>query len=157
MKGIILICSVFLAACSSGPTAQTSSNSSTPLHSAKPHRVQHSLEQHYRHWQGTPYQYGGLNKRGIDCSGFVYVTYRDTLGRTLPRTTQAQSQIGQKVPRNDLQAGDLVFFKTGTKQHHAGIYIGQQQFIHASSSTGVTLSRLDNSYWKKHYWMSRRL
>lgn len=152
MKSLqIALIIIFLNGCASSPN-------SSIKHSEQQHQpLQYSLQQHYQEWRDTPYEYGGLSKRGIDCSGFVYITYRDQLGISLPRTGIEQSKMGRAVSQSSLKTGDLVFFKTGTKQHHAGIYIGQQQFIHASSSKGVTLSRLDNSYWKKHYWMSRRL
>lgn len=159
MKCLLVIGIIFLSACSSSPTPHSSSdvNSTIAQHSSSPQQRERNLEQHFHTWQGTPYRYGGLSKRGIDCSGFVYLTYLQALGTPLPRTTQAQSKVGTRVEQGKLQAGDLVFFKTAAKQRHAGIYLGQQRFMHASSSKGVTLSSLNTPYWQDSYWMARRL
>ncbi|MGD8570707.1 MAG: NlpC/P60 family protein [Gammaproteobacteria bacterium] len=115
------------------------------------------LEAQYRNWKGTPYRLGGMNKNGIDCSGFVHVAFRDGLGMRIPRTTQTLASRGYPIRKRQLKVGDLVFFKTGFGKHHVGIYIGNQQFIHASTSSGVMKSRLDNPYWSDHYWKSVRL
>ena len=112
------------------------------------------LNSHLKSWRGTPYKYGGLNKRGIDCSGFVYVTYRDVFGRRIPRSTKLLAGIGRDIPKRKLRIGDLVFFKTGFRQKHVGIYIGKGKFIHASTSKGVITSQLSSSYWASHYWKS---
>lgn len=113
------------------------------------------LSQHQR-WVGTPYRLGGTNERGIDCSALIQNVYRDTFNMELPRTTRQQVKQGRLVNRSELQAGDLVFFKPPGPYRHAGIYIGDGRFMHASSSRGVMISRLDNSYWKRYYWQSRR-
>jgi len=64
---------------------------------------------------------------------------------------------GRKISRDDLQAGDLVFFKTGHGVRHVGVFISEGNFVHASKSVGVTLSNVNTDYWKQHYWQSRRL
>jgi peptidoglycan DL-endopeptidase LytE len=105
---------------------------------------------------GVPYKWGGTTPKGFDCSGFVTYVYKE-FGVTLPRTAEKQYQNGEKVAKNDLEAGDLVFFATYKKTaSHAGIYIGDNKFIHASSSKGVTVSALNESYWKKRYLGARR-
>ncbi len=114
------------------------------------------LYSQYNSWRGVKYREGGLSKKGVDCSGFVYLTYQQQFNRTLPRTTEQLSSIGQSVNRKKLQAGDLVFFKTGWKVRHVGIYLGNSEFVHASSSRGVRISNLNNPYWADAYWMSRR-
>ncbi|MFK8019028.1 MAG: C40 family peptidase [Pseudomonadales bacterium] len=108
-------------------------------------------------WRGTPYLLGGNNRRGIDCSGFVQRTFADRFERQLPRTTQLLAKQGRKIASNELQAGDLVFFKTGRGVRHVGVFISEGNFVHASKSAGVTLSNIENQYWKQHYWQSRRL
>lgn len=113
------------------------------------------LSQHQR-WVGTPYRLGGTNERGIDCSALIQNVYRDTFNMELPRTTRQQVKQGRQINRSELQAGDLVFFNPPGPSRHAGIYIGDGRFMHASSSRGVMISRLDNSYWKRYYWQSRR-
>jgi len=110
-----------------------------------------------RNWQGVQYQAGGLSRSGIDCSGFVYLTYRHHFDMELPRTTRDQSKSGQKISRKQLQPGDLVFFKTGWFDRHVGIYIENRQFVHASAKRGIMLSRLDDPYWSKKYWKSVRI
>ena len=111
----------------------------------------------YQQWKDTKYARGGLSKKGIDCSGFVYVTYLEKLGIELPRSTKLQSQIGKEIKHSELRSGDLVFFKTSLKVRHVGIYIEKGKFLHASTKEGVTISKLSDNYWKDKYWHSRRV
>ncbi|RUR33479.1 glycoside hydrolase [Vreelandella andesensis] len=113
------------------------------------------LEQHQR-WAGTPYRIGGTSKQGIDCSALVRNVFRDSFNLELPRTTYDQVNEGRPIDRQELQAGDLVFFRPPGQYNHVGIYVGDGRFLHASSSRGVMISRLDNSYWQRYYWQSRR-
>ncbi|WP_369857211.1 NlpC/P60 family protein [Candidatus Thalassolituus haligoni] len=115
------------------------------------------LYQQYDDWRGTGYLYGGTTRNGVDCSGFVNVTYRDQLDSWVPRTTLLQSQFGEPVAMGELQAGDLVFFKTADKVRHVGIYLEKGKFLHASSSEGVIISRLDSAYWRGKFWQARRM
>lgn len=113
------------------------------------------LEQHQR-WAGTPYRIGGTSERGIDCSALVRNVFRDTFNLQLPRSTQDQVHEGRPIDRQELQAGDLVFFRPPGAYNHVGIYVGDGYFLHASTSQGVIISSLNNSYWQRHYWQSRR-
>lgn len=113
------------------------------------------LAQHQR-WAGTPYRIGGTSERGMDCSGFVKTVFRDTFDLELPRSTQDQVHEGRPIERQELQAGDLVFFRPPGRYNHVGIYVGDGYFLHASTSQGVIISSLDNSYWQRYYWQSRR-
>jgi probable lipoprotein NlpC len=115
------------------------------------------LKRHYEKWRGTPYIDGGMSASGIDCSGFTVLAYRDLFGLSLPRTAGEQAESGREVARTSLRTGDLVFFNTGGSKKHVGIYLADDQFIHASLSKGVTLSSLDDSYWQEKYWQARRL
>lgn len=109
-------------------------------------------------WQGTPYKMGGTTRRGVDCSGFVMQTYVNSLGIKLPRTSAAQAKFCKKIKKKDMVPGDLVFFNTSGKDvSHVGLYIGQGQFIHASSSKGVMVSHLDHDYWHKRLVMCGRV
>jgi cell wall-associated NlpC family hydrolase len=119
--------------------------------------VEQLLDEQYRAWKGVPYRHGGTTRQGVDCSGLVYVTYRDLLGIDVPRTTKELAKAGKGVSRRKLSAGDLVFFKTGFFKRHVGIYTSRGAFLHASSSQGVTKSSLDSTYWKRRYWKARRL
>ena len=116
-----------------------------------------SLHDQARQWRGVPYRYGGLSENGVDCSGFVYLTFQSRLGIELPRTTDELARQGERVDRDELRPGDLVFFKTGFRTRHVGIYMGGGRFLHASTSRGVMTSSLNNVYWRKHYWKARRL
>ncbi|MEE4111518.1 MAG: NlpC/P60 family protein [Desulfobacteraceae bacterium] len=108
-------------------------------------------------WLGTPHRMGGLSRRGIDCSGLVVVLYDDLFDMRLPRTTTALMRTGRPVDVHRLTAGDLVFFNPATKFNHVGIYLGQGEFVHASASYGVMLSRMDDDFWRTCYLTSRRL
>lgn len=104
---------------------------------------------------GTPYIWGGTTPNGFDCSGFLMYVYKQN-GKKIPRTVSEIWNFAQAV--DQLQAGDLVFFETYKKgPSHAGIYIGNQQFIHAGTSTGVTISNLSTNYWQTRYLGAKRI
>ena len=107
---------------------------------------------------GVPYVYGGTDSSGFDCSGYM-ITVFETLGIDLPRTSKSQFNTGTPVKKENLRVGDLVFFNTsGNGVSHAGIYIGKGQFIHSSSSKGVSISSLnDPYYWSKKYIGAKRI
>lgn len=119
--------------------------------------VKKQLLAQYRKWRGVRYKLGGLSRRGIDCSGFVMLVFKSQFGINLPRTTRLQVNSGRSVSQSALKAGDLVFFKTGANSRHVGIYLERGKFMHASSSKGVTISHLNNVYWRSHYWKSVRV
>lgn len=134
-------------------------NCSKTVESKNETQVLDQLHSRYDAWKGTSYQIGGLSKNGIDCSGFVQLTFADVFNIQLPRTTNKQSQLGSTVDKDQLMTGDLVFFtipKQG-KIYHVGIYLENNLFLHASTSVGVTISNLKNSYWTKNYWKSQRV
>ena len=110
-----------------------------------------------KNYIGTPYRYGGTTTSGIDCSAYTQVVFKKS-GESLPRTTGQQFQQGKAVGKSNLQTGDLVFFNTsGRGVSHVGIYIGSNNFIHASTSQGVTVSSLnDPYYWKSRYVGAKR-
>ena len=120
-----------------------------------------SMEQRLRTiidpWIGTPHRLGGVDRSGVDCSGFVQRIYYDLFGIRLPRTTAAQAHHGQPIQVRSLQTGDLVFFLPPRSVRHVGIYLGDGQFAHASKSRGVMLSRMDDLYWRSAYWTARRI
>jgi cell wall-associated NlpC family hydrolase len=107
---------------------------------------------------GVTYRYGGTTANGLDCSGFVQIVFAE-LGLKLPRTSALQFQAGIEVAREDLTEGDLVFFDTtGRGVSHVGIYLKDNQFIHAASNPGkVTISSLLEKYWQPKYLGARRV
>ncbi|WP_295893037.1 NlpC/P60 family protein [uncultured Vibrio sp.] len=111
----------------------------------------------YNRWEGVPYRLGGNTFQGIDCSAFVQIAYRDALSVDLPRTTLHQSKVGWSINYNDAEVGDLVFFRTSRTTRHVGVYLGDRQFLHASTSRGVIISRVDNPYWASKFWHFRRV
>ncbi|GAE25019.1 hypothetical protein JCM9140_988 [Halalkalibacter wakoensis JCM 9140] len=104
--------------------------------------------------KGSPYVWGGTSPAGFDCSGFIQYVFKQH-GKSVPRTTSDLYQQGQAV--SNLQVGDIVFFTTyRSGPSHAGIYLGNRQFIHVGSSTGVATASLDQSYWSTRYLGAKR-
>lgn len=109
---------------------------------------------------GTHYKYGGNNPiTGFDCSGFVRYVYQKAANVTLPRTASGMSKHGKSIQKNALQAGDLVFFNTTNYANsHVGIYIGNDQMIHAPrTGRSVSLVSIENPYWAKRYNSAKRI
>ena len=112
-----------------------------------------------KQYLGTPYVYGGSSPRGFDCSGFMYYLYGQ-YGYSLWRGAGGQwNHNGTKVDKSDLQPGDLVFFSDSVDPiGHVGMYIGNNQFIHASSGKGcVVITSLSSSYYANHYTGAKRI
>jgi LysM repeat protein len=106
----------------------------------------------------TPYRFGGNGKNGIDCSAFVQKVFRE-FDLKLPRTAREQYTLGTRVPKGDLQLGDLIFFQTYAKfPSHVGIYLGDDKMIHASSrNRGVVVSSINSNYFRKRFIGAKRL
>ena len=158
-----LICCIFisilaLSGCSSPspksevytPPAKSTSESktfkrSTPLQYSKGHQIVSIAES----MLGSPYKYGGATPNGFDCSGLVYYTHQQ-LDITVPRTTRQQASHKQGKQLSTAKPGDILFFKIyGNKISHAGIYTGNNQFIHApKSGKFVSYANLSEPYWK---------
>lgn len=119
--------------------------------------IKSRLMDQYADWKGVRYRLGGTSKRGIDCSAFVQTTFREQFGLVLPRSTYEQEDTGKSIQRTKLRPGDLVLFRAGSTGRHVGIYIGNDNFVHASTSNGVMISNLNESYWKNRYRDARRV
>ncbi|WP_407314785.1 C40 family peptidase [Desulfosporosinus sp. SB140] len=146
----------------SQPTAQAVANSPRPIQVAATSSKQISrsdssvLVDHALSLQGVPYQFGGTNRSGFDCSGFTQYVYMGS-NTSLPRTASEQFNVGSSVSRGQLQPGDLVFFSTYAQgASHVGIYIGGGRFVHASN-TGVRITSLSDSYYSARYLGARRV
>lgn len=119
--------------------------------------IKSKIMDQYASWKGVRYRLGGDSKRGIDCSAFVQRTFREQFGLTLPRSTSEQRGSGHQIQRSKLRPGDLVLFRSGSTGRHVGIYLGNDQFVHASTSSGVMISNLNEDYWKRRYQEARRV
>ena len=111
---------------------------------------------------GKPYVWGAQGPNSFDCSGFTYYVFKNKAGIILPRTSSAQSKYGTYVSRNNLRAGDLVFFDTNGPNNgavsHVGIYAGEGQLIHASSSNKkIVKVNMETSYWNNTYVIAKRV
>lgn len=107
---------------------------------------------------GIPYEYGGSDAHGMDCSAFTAAVYRAAVQIPLPRSTADQFTEGEDVPRDRLRFGDLVFFNTtGESPSHVGVYIEDDLFAHASVSFGVTISSMESAYYADRFVGARRI
>lgn len=109
-------------------------------------------------WIGKPYRFGGTSKNGIDCSAFARELYAKVMNQYLPRNSRQQYKYVKSISsKNELQMGDLVFFKIKTRDiSHVGVYLGDDKFIQASNS-GVNVASLEHPYWKKYYYRGGRI
>jgi murein DD-endopeptidase len=142
-----------LAGCASAP--EPSAAPAAEPGSSVPERAAHYAAQQV----GKAYRYGGASpSTGFDCSGLVQWSYAQA-GRKLPRSTDDQRVLAERIRLSELRKGDLIFFdQEGKKNSHMGIYVGNGEFVHApSSGKRVRRDRLDAPYWKKHISELRRL
>ena len=162
MKPIMTVAAVaMISACTNFQSIEQS-HSQVPqneieITKSSTHDVSAQLKNAYQQYKGTPYKYGGTDQQGFDCSGFINRIYLDAFNLDLPRTTDELARAGKPIRRDQLQAGDIIIFKTSIKQLHAGIYTENGSFIHASTSKGVIRSSLNNPYWHQRYIKARRL
>ena len=137
-------------------TTTSPGNASTPLaqaafRSRSPETLGDQVVAYAKTLIGDPYRWGGTTPAGFDCSGYVQAVFAH-FGKSLPRVSSSQAQVGPVISKSDLAPGDLVFFNTdGTPFSHVGIYAGNGQFISATTSSGVQLRNLNDPY----YWGSR--
>lgn len=155
----ILFLAVTIIGCSSSIRSTSGSKKHSGSYSAQSLNSKRSFVlKESKKWLGTPYKYGGNGKSGVDCSGFVSLVYAKA-GVSLPRRARDMFSVGTPTPIRSIQPGDLVFFKNtaGKGITHVGIYTGQSKFIHASSSSGVVTSSLNQNYYSKHYAGARKI
>ena len=103
-------------------------------------------------WEGTKYKMGGMDKNGIDCSGFVHTLYQEVYRRNIPRNTSALMAVLKRKYENELKEGDLVFFDyDGKKFSHVGVYLQNGYYVHASTRKGVLVMKLKDPYTYKYF------
>ena len=109
-------------------------------------------------WYAAPYKYAGKTKAGIDCSGFTGVLYATIYKKTVSSSSRALHAEAEKIHKDDLREGDLVFFKIESKTvSHVGVYLQNNKFVHASTKKGVVISDLNEPYYQKCFLSAGRI
>ncbi len=136
-------------ASSAGGTSDTGASATGPPTPST--SIQHRMQAEIDSWMGTPYVFGGTTKNGVDCSAFTQAVFR-SVGIDIPRRASRQAAAARTVSRSSLKYGDLVFFNTsGSGISHCGIYLGNGEFVHASSSRGVVRDLLSHPYYSTRF------
>jgi cell wall-associated NlpC family hydrolase len=169
-RAVLLVAAIFISGCA-GPARLAPADPTPPAPPqvteaarpagaletvAPPADVVETLYSEIDSWLGTPHRMGGTDRSGADCSGFLMTLFDEAFAVRLPRTTSEQVRVGSQVSRSARVPGDLIFFRP-PKNQHVGVYLGEGRFVHASSSRGVMISNVDEAYWQRYYWMSRRV
>ena len=103
-------------------------------------------------WMGVPHRSGGMDKKGVDCSGFTTLLEKEIYDKTLPRTAKSMAETVKRKYEQDLEEGDLVFFDfEGQKFSHVGVYLHNNKFVHASTSKGVIISDMKDPWYYKYF------
>lgn len=103
-------------------------------------------------WMGVPHRLGGMDRKGIDCSAFVSLLENEVYDRSVPRTAKSMAELVKRKYEQDLNEGDLVFFDfEGQKFSHVGVYLHNNKFVHVSTSKGVIISSLKDSWYYKYF------
>jgi cell wall-associated NlpC family hydrolase len=132
-------------------------NKKVDLHNLQPDQLIKTANR----YMGVPHCMGGTTRKCMDCSGLLYRAFSDH-GISMPHNSEELARYGKIIPgKKDLKKGDLVFFvhtyRTSRFITHSGIYIGDQKFLHTSSSRGVTISSLENSWWQDKFIFGTRI
>jgi cell wall-associated NlpC family hydrolase len=149
--------SASLAGCSSPPRV-SDAPAAGPVADAQPaDPVRTQVVSTAMQMLGVPYKWGGSTPRGFDCSGLVQFAYANA-GRRLPRTAAAQMEASAPLTLELAEAGDLLFFRDGSRTSHVAIYLGQGRFVHAPSTGGeVSVDTFGNAYWRMRFARAGRV
>ena len=179
---VIIACIMLLASCSnktrhaykssSGSSRSNSSQRTTPKNTtpekaasgvyvyeqADRYTNNKRLSQFVNDWLSTPHLMGGKSKAGVDCSGFTSVLYATVFHKTIKGSSAEMADMVQKIEPEDLQEGDLVFFKIGSSRvSHVGVYLSQSRFAHATLKRGVMISSLNEPYYQRYFSSAGRI
>ncbi|MFQ5453900.1 MAG: C40 family peptidase [Candidatus Zixiibacteriota bacterium] len=162
MKQVLLLILIIVLGCKPYPRYRAGSEESLP--EIEQNETGYTTNDYIRFgtilqkYLGKPYKGKSKYEQGLDCSHFTMSVFKKFNRITIPRTAAEQYKFGREIHFKYLQYGDLVFFKTmGKKISHVGIFIGDNNFIHASTSNGVIISSLSEKYWAKKYSGARRV
>ncbi|MDO8999183.1 MAG: C40 family peptidase [Bacteroidota bacterium] len=109
-------------------------------------------------WYGTPYKYGGCEKSGVDCSCFTINLFEKVYNKKMPRTASEIYKETEKIKIEKAQEGDLIFFKINSKSiTHVGVYLRDNKFVHASTTRGVLVNSLTETYYQKYFYAAGKL
>ena len=144
--------------------SKTERNQSVVTSSIENRTIADDIIEYAKQFEGTRYKWGGTTKSGMDCSGLIYESFKSN-NIILPRMSRDMAKRGGKISLKDVSAGDLLFFKTGKNRrnsiNHVGLIIAIKnndiEFIHATTSQGVTISRLNENYWLNAFHEARRI
>lgn len=164
-SAVILVLTLMLGGCAKGGTSVKKHHGRKQHHTEV--RVPSDISKERKDlvkaalkWEGVAYRYAGYDRSGTDCSGMVLTLYEQTANIKLPRNSAKQAEFCKKIRAKDVRPGDLVFFATGKdpdKISHVGIILNDRDFIHASSSKGVVISKLDAPYYQRTFKMFGRV
>ncbi|GAA4276842.1 C40 family peptidase [Aquimarina mytili] len=160
---LLAILSFAIASCGSSPKDRVIVSSKKTKTTSNPSNKKiKSIVSYAKTFNGTRYKYGGTTKKGMDCSGLVYTSFKKE-NIILPRTSKTMATQGKPISLKKVGIGDLLFFKTNKRKNvisHVGLVVevrGTIKFIHASTSRGVIISSLDEKYWNKAFALARRV
>tara|TARA_R110000787_G_scaffold96415_9_gene199855 strand:+ start:918 stop:1418 length:501 start_codon:yes stop_codon:yes gene_type:complete len=165
MKNLFFFISLSLILVSCGSSRKTTTQKSTTKNSSKntSSKKAEDIVSYAKTFKGTKYKFGGTTKKGMDCSGLVYTSFKNE-GINLPRISRDMATQGSKVSLNKAHKGDLVFFKTNKNRkaiNHVGLVLenkkGELFFIHSTTSQGVIITSLEEKYWKSAFVEARRV
>ena len=160
----LLFFTVLLSSCGgSKNTSRTYRETTTSTTSQVGSSASINIVNRAKSFEGVRYKYGGMDKRGMDCSGLVYTCFQEE-NITMPRISRDMAKQGKRIALNQISAGDLVFFQTNKNRkviNHVGLVVdrkdGEVFFIHSTTSRGVIISSLNENYWKRAFVEVRRV